>query len=111
MIEGQNILRPDEFTISSLILMNGWGLTGRGSVVSEIEPLSIKRTTFNLPVSLRGSLADQYCRLISYHNKAEGELFIKNLLFSDDDELIKIRSDEQIVIGLNSERGGYYPHW
>ncbi len=79
--------------------------------MNQIEPLSIKRTTFSLPVSLRGSLADQYCQLISYHDKDEGERYIKKLLFSDDEELVKIRSDEQIVIGLISERGKYFPHW
>ena len=75
--------------------------------MGEIESLGIKRKTF----SLRGSLADHYCQLVSNQNKIEAEQFIKKLLSSRDKELIKIPIGENIVIGLYSEKGMYFPDW
>lgn len=111
MVEGQNMLRPDEFTISGLILMNGWGLTGRGSIVSEVESLSIGQAELSIPISLRGSLASRYYELMSNSSKHEAVQFIRELLYSNDGDLLKFRDGQRIVIGLCSEKGMYFPDW
>lgn len=82
-----------------------------GDAVSTLEGISIQNMNPVLSVSLRGSLADDYYHLTYVDNTQEANHFIKSLLVSNDGNLIRYREGEQIVIGLLSEKGKYFPHW
>ncbi|MEH6468843.1 MAG: hypothetical protein V7725_04430 [Porticoccus sp.] len=74
-----------------------------------IEPLSIKDINNYLKVSLRGSLAEQYCGLSD--DEAQQNAFMFSLLNNRDPRIIKIVENGQLVIGMRDERGGYFPDW
>ena len=74
-----------------------------------IEPLSIKNINNYLKVSLRGSLAEQYCGLPD--DEAQRDTFICSLLNNRDPRIIKIVENGQLVIGMRDERGLYFPDW
>ncbi len=80
-------------------------------MVSEIEPLGIKQAELPVPVSLRGSLAGRYFDLISNDGRQAAANFIRSLLFSRSSDLLKYREGNQIVIGLCSEKGMFFPDW
>ena len=79
--------------------------------MGELVPLGIKDTRYSISVSLRGSLAGQYCQIAQNESWEDAEEFLKGLLYSSDDRLLKIVDEEKIVIGYHRERGMYFPDW
>ncbi len=73
-----------------------------------IEPSSDRAASASLHVSLRGSLADQYYRLVQRGN-TEAQTFIERLLISEDPNVLCFPEEEVIVIGLKSEMECYLP--
>lgn len=79
--------------------------------MSIVEPISIKNAKPNLLISLRGSLAGHYFTLTQEGAVDNANIFINELLTSNDCDLIRFKEGESIVIGLRSEVGKYFPDW
>lgn len=79
--------------------------------MSTVEALSIKNINSELPISLRGSLADNYQNLIERGMSEEAKRLLDNLLSSNDTGLLRYPEGNYIVVGLQSERGKYFPDW
>lgn len=60
-------------------------------------------------ISLRGSLAEKYYELI--YNDKDTAAFIDELLATTRQGVIRKIEGSQLVIGLDSDRGKYYPDW
>ena len=69
----------------------------------------------NLPIrcqiSLRGSLADKYHHMVMEHGTSEGDAYIESLMYSTDQNLEKHTIGNQIVMGLESDKGLFLPEW
>lgn len=76
-----------------------------------LEPLGRKDRKFTMPVSLRGSLAEQYLQLAKGQSKEKAEEFVSALLAALNPDVVRVNSPEGIVIGLQSERGKFFPDW
>ena len=79
--------------------------------MSEVERISVKGIAPEIPVSLRGSVADRYCRLLWDGRVREADEFMREMLSSSDANIVKFKEQGSIVIGLLSDRGRYLPDW
>ena len=81
------------------------------SMRQTLEPVCRKDSTVPLNISLRGSLASEYYRLVTNHSKQEARTMIDGLLASSDCNIYRYLDRDILVIGLISERGHYWPDW
>ena len=79
--------------------------------MSELEPMSMRDAKPTYSVSLRGSLADFYYELTVRKKDEDAKYFLEELLISDDEDIVKLREGEKIIIGRESERGMFFPDW
>lgn len=76
-----------------------------------LEPISIKNTDANLPISLRGSLAHEYYELLLRGESKSVQDYLSVLLTSTDPNIIRYKEGFNLVIGLRSEKGQFFPDW
>jgi len=79
--------------------------------MSTVEPLSIKSTDPRLTISLRGSLASEFSTLLMQADGSKADDFMRTLLGATDENIVRFREGNSIVIGLRNERGLYFPDW
>lgn len=79
--------------------------------MSTVETLSIKNIKSELPLSLRGSLAANYQKLTEQGLFSDAQHYLENLCSTNNPDLLRYPDGEFIVIGLESERGKYFPDW
>ncbi len=75
-----------------------------------LEPISNRSTSVPLPISLRGTLADKYHRLMM-SDVDKAACFIRELASTSNFNVERHYDGEHIVIGLHSERGRFFPDW
>ena len=79
--------------------------------MSTVEVLSIKNIKPILPISLRGSLAESYQKLTELGLSTDAKHYLEDLCSSNHPDLLRYPEKNFIVIGLQSERGQFYPDW
>jgi hypothetical protein len=74
-----------------------------------VEPISIVLCSEQINISLRGSIAESY-----YIRKDQGlgtSEMVFDLIYSLDPNVIRLLDGRELVIGLKSDAGHYFPHW
>lgn len=79
--------------------------------MSNLEPLSFHNTETKLPISLRGSLAQQYYQMLLAGEDYALKEFLSKLVASNDRDIVRYVDGKNLVIGLRSEKGLFFPDW
>ncbi len=75
-----------------------------------LEPISNRYASVLLPISFRGSLAAKYYSLKILGGNDVTD-FIEKLLTTTNPEVIRYHDGKNIVIGLRSDKGRFFPDW
>ena len=88
--------------------------TDGGKIVTgqqTLEPVGRRDRTLPVKVSLRGSLAAEYYRLLTTVSADVASSYMRELFQWPDPDIVRLILGDDVIIGLRSEQGNYLLDW